>query len=68
MTVATWFALDTAASAPAKRAPRPGLSRKHVLMLALAIEVLAFGVSRAERYQPPGILVEEPVVAGHRVV
>ena len=42
--------------------------RKHLLMLALAIEVMNFGVSNAGRYRPPGILVEQPIVEGHVIV
>ncbi|GJD70622.1 hypothetical protein MMMDOFMJ_3573 [Methylobacterium gnaphalii] len=45
-----------------------GLKRKHVLMLALAIEVLAFGISHADRYQRPGITVDQPATVGHAIV
>lgn len=51
--------------APARKGT---LKRKHVLMLALAMEVLAVGISYADRYQRRGILVEQPVTIGHAIV
>ena len=49
----------------ALRPVRWRLKRRHVLMLALAAEVLVFGARGAERYRPPGILVDVPMARGH---
>lgn len=38
---------------------------RHMLMLALAVEVLVLGARGAERYRPPGIAVEQTFVEGH---
>ncbi len=54
-------------SRPTAAHPR-SLSRKHVLMLALALEVLWLGYHGAGRYQPPGIAVDWPATEGHRIV
>lgn len=48
---------------------RKRIPRRHVLMLALAVEILAFGVSHADRYQGPApIAVEAPTAPGHVIV
>lgn len=49
-----------AAASPARRLPR-----RHLLLLALAVEVLVLGWRNADRYHPPGIPVEQTVAAGH---
>ncbi|GEO97888.1 hypothetical protein [Methylobacterium haplocladii] len=41
------------------------LRRRHLLMLALAVEVLVMGARRAEHYHPPGITVDLPSTQGH---
>ena len=41
------------------------LRRRHILMLALAVEVLWMGVRRAELYNPPGTAVNLPSTRGH---
>lgn len=41
------------------------LRRRHLLMLALAVEVLVMGARRAELYHPPGITVDLPSTHGH---
>lgn len=50
---------------PAGMPFRRGLRRRHVLMLALAVEVLVLGFRGAEGYQPPGIAVEQTLAKGH---
>ena len=47
---------------PAKKRRMP---RRHVLMLALALEVLWLGIHNADRYRPPGITVEQTIAQGH---
>ncbi|GLS42534.1 hypothetical protein [Methylobacterium brachythecii] len=64
MTVSSRCVLDERPTA----ARTVGLTRKHVLMLALAIEVLAFGASRADRYQRPAVVVDQPATIGHAIV
>ncbi len=48
---------------------RPGrVSRRHVIMLALALEVLVVGAVNADRYRRPGITVDMPATRGHVIV
>lgn len=48
---------------------RPGrFSRRHVLMLALALEILVVGAVNADRYRRPGVTVDVPVARGHVIV
>jgi len=42
--------------------------RRHVLMLALALEVLCVGAYNADRYRRPGITVDMPSTRGHVIV
>lgn len=42
--------------------------RRHVLMLALAVEILCVGAYNADRYRRPGITVDMPVTRGHVIV
>jgi len=44
------------------------LMRRHVLMLALAVEILCVGAYNADRYRRPGITVDMPVTRGHVIV
>ena len=42
------------------------MPRRHVLMLVLAVELLAFGFGNADRYRrPPVATVDPPSIAGH---
>lgn len=45
--------------------PRHRLSRRHVIMLALAVEILIVGTVHADRYRRPGITVDMPLTRGH---
>lgn len=45
--------------------PRHRLSRRHVIMLALAVEILIVGTVHADRYRRPGITVDVPLTRGH---
>ncbi|ABY31708.1 hypothetical protein Mext_3321 [Methylorubrum extorquens PA1] len=42
--------------------------RRHVLMLALAFEILCVGAYNADRYRRPGVTVDMPVTRGHVIV
>lgn len=50
---------------PQPAAPRHRLSRRHVIMLALAVEILIVGTVHADRYRRPGITVDVPLTRGH---
>ncbi|WP_342152639.1 hypothetical protein [Methylorubrum sp. SB2] len=50
---------------PMPETPRRRLARRHVLMLILACEVMVVGVSNADRYRPPGIVVDQTVTRGN---
>ncbi|MEH3119779.1 MAG: hypothetical protein PGN25_19905 [Methylorubrum populi] len=52
--------------AAARRTSR--LSLRHVLMLALALEILVVGAVNADRYRRPGVTVDMPVTRGHVIV
>ncbi len=52
-------------------AARPGsgrFSRRHALMLMLALEILIVGTYNADRYRRPGISVDMPTTHGHVIV
>jgi hypothetical protein len=42
--------------------------RRHVLMLALAFEILCVGAYNADGYRRPGVTVDMPVTRGHVIV
>lgn len=44
------------------------LMRRHMLMLALALEILCVGAYNADRYRRPGITVDMPSTRGHVIV
>lgn len=44
---------------------RRTMPRRHLIMLALAAEVLFLGYRLSDRYRPPGIAVEPTLVEGH---
>lgn len=51
---------------PLRAGERRRMTRRHVLMLLLALEVLVLGLSNADRYRkPPAATVDAPSVAGH---
>ncbi|WP_232629786.1 hypothetical protein [Methylobacterium sp. Leaf118] len=43
----------------------PRIARRHLLMLAMAVEVLVLGAINADRVRRPGITVEQTVTQGH---
>lgn len=43
-------------------------SRRHALMLALALEILVVGAYNADRYRRPGISIDIPATRGHVIV
>ncbi|AMB46484.1 hypothetical protein [Methylobacterium sp. AMS5] len=53
---------------PQASARSGGLMRRHVLMLALAFEILCVGAYNADRFRRPGITVDMPVTRGHVIV
>ncbi|MBB2960623.1 hypothetical protein [Methylobacterium sp. R2-1] len=53
---------------PAVNSGSGRLSRRHVLMLMLALEILVAGTYNADRYRRPGISVDMPVTRGHVIV
>ncbi|MFC6388134.1 hypothetical protein [Methylorubrum zatmanii] len=50
---------------PATREPSRRFSTRHMLMLALALEILIAGSVNADRYRRPGVTVNTPAVDGH---
>ncbi|MDV2984526.1 UNVERIFIED_CONTAM: hypothetical protein Q9R58_09435 [Methylobacteriaceae bacterium AG10] len=53
---------------PAARFGSGRLSRRHTLMLMLALEILVVGAYNADRYRRPGISVDVPATRGHVIV
>lgn len=43
-------------------------SRRHALMLVLALEILVAGAYHSDRYRRPGISVDIPATRGHVIV
>ncbi len=56
---------ETPHTAPRRRLARRRLTRRNLLMLILASEVMVVGVANADRYRPPGIVVDQTVTRGH---
>jgi len=48
------------------RHPRP-MPLRHVIMLALAAEILVMGWCWADHYRPPGIVVDATFTEGHEI-